>query len=71
VVSHVADHWLVVMRTLKFKLFLSDVLETENDIIFVRVNMTAVYAIAKSTRIQEASGVARGTLADRRKTKPR
>ena len=55
VVSHAGDHWLVVMRTLKSKLFLSDVLETENDITFVRVNTTKVYAIAKSTRIQEVA----------------
>ena len=55
VVSRSGDHWLVVMRTLKSKLFLSDVLETENDITFMRVNTTKVYAIAKSTRIQEVA----------------
>jgi hypothetical protein len=37
VVSHTGDHWLVVMRTLKTKLFLSDVLETENDITFEKL----------------------------------
>jgi hypothetical protein len=55
VVSHVADHWLVVMRTLKSKLFLSDVLETENDITFAHVDTTKVYATAKSRRIQEVA----------------
>jgi hypothetical protein len=55
VVSRSDDHWLVVMRTLKSKLFLSDVLETENDITFMRVNTTKMYAIAKSTRIQEVA----------------
>jgi hypothetical protein len=48
------------MRTLKSKLFLSDVLETENDITFVRVNTTKVYAIAKSTRIQEVADLGKG-----------
>jgi len=55
VVSRSGDHWLVVIRTLKSKLFLSDVLETENDITFVRVNTTKMYAIAKSKRIQEVA----------------
>jgi len=55
VVSRAGDHWLVVTRTLKSKLFLSDVLETENDITFMRVNTTKVYAMAKSTRIQEVA----------------
>jgi hypothetical protein len=55
VVSHTGDHWLVLMRTLKAKLFLSDLLETENDITFENLNATKVYGIAKSTRIQEVA----------------
>ena len=60
VVSHTGDHWLVVMRTLKTKLFLSDVLETENDITFKNLNATKVYGIAKSTRIQEVANPGKG-----------
>jgi hypothetical protein len=60
VVSHTDDQWLVVMRTLKTKLFLSDVLETENDITFENLNATKVYGIAKSTRIQEVANPGKG-----------
>jgi hypothetical protein len=60
VVSHTGDHWLVVMRTLKTKLFLSDVLETENDITFENLNATKVCGIAKSTRIQEVANPGKG-----------
>ena len=60
VVSHTGDHWLVVMRTLKTKLFLSDVLETENDITFENLNAMKVYGIAKSTRIQEVVNSGKG-----------
>jgi hypothetical protein len=60
VVSHKDDHWLVVIRTLKTKLFLSVVHETENDISFEHLNATKVYAIAKSTRIQEVANPGKG-----------
>ena len=60
VVSHTGDHWLVVMRTLKTKLFLSDVLETEDDITFENLNAVKVYGIAKSTRIQEVANAGKG-----------
>jgi hypothetical protein len=60
VVSHTGDHWLVVMRTLKTKLFLSDMLETENDITFEKLNATKVRSIAKSTRIQEVANPGKG-----------
>jgi hypothetical protein len=60
VISHTGDHWLVVMRTLKTKLFLSDVLETENDITFGNLNATKAYGIAKSTRIQEVTNLGKG-----------
>jgi hypothetical protein len=60
VVSHTGNHWLVVMRTLKTKLFLSDVLETENDITFEKLNAAKVYGIAKSTRIQEVANPGKG-----------
>jgi hypothetical protein len=60
VVSHTGNHWLVVMRTLKTKLFLSDVLEAENDITFENLNATKVYSIAKSTRIQEVANPGKG-----------
>jgi hypothetical protein len=48
------------MRTLKTKLFLSDVLETENDIAFENLNATKVCGIAKSTRIQEMANPGKG-----------
>jgi len=60
VVSHTGDHWQVVMRTLKTKLFLSDVLETENDITFENLDATKVYGIAKSMRIQEVANPGKG-----------
>jgi len=60
VVSHTDNHWLVAMRTLKTKLFLSDVLETENDITFEKLNATKVRGIAKSTRIQEVANPGKG-----------
>ena len=60
VVAHTGDHWLVMMPTLKTKLFLSDVLETENDITFKNLNATRVYGIAKSTRIQEVANPGKG-----------
>jgi hypothetical protein len=49
-----------MMRTLKTTLFLSDVLETENDITFESLNATKVYGIAKSSRIQEVVNPGKG-----------
>lgn len=60
VLSHTGDHWLVLMRTLKTKLFLTDLLETENDIAFENLNPTMAYGIAKSTRIQEVANPGKG-----------
>jgi hypothetical protein len=60
VVSHKGNHWLVMMRTPKTKLFLSDVLETENDITFENLKATKVYSIAKSSRIQEVANPGKG-----------
>jgi hypothetical protein len=60
VISHTDDHWLVVMRTLKTKLFLSVVHETENDISFKHLSAMKVYGIAKSTRIQEVANPGKG-----------
>lgn len=60
VVSHAGDDWTVVMRTLKSKLFLSVVLETEDDITFKHVDAMKVYGIAKSTRIQEVANPGKG-----------
>jgi hypothetical protein len=60
VVSHAGDHWLVMMRTLKSKLLLSDVLETDNDITFKQVDAKKVYSISKSTRIQEVANPGEG-----------
>jgi hypothetical protein len=60
VVSHTDDHWVVLMRTLKSKLFLTDVLETEDDITFERVNSTMAYGISKSRRIQEVADPGKG-----------
>jgi hypothetical protein len=49
------DSVLRVVRTTRIKLFLSDVLERENDITFEGLNATKVYGIAKSSRIQEVA----------------
>lgn len=53
--SHTGDDFVVSSRIVKAKLFLSDVLDTENDIRFVRIDPKRVYSRAYTTRIAEVS----------------
>ena len=53
--SHTGDDFVVSMRLLKSKLFLSDVLDSEHEIHFVAVDAKRVYSRAYSTRIAEIS----------------
>jgi hypothetical protein len=53
--SHTGNDFSVFMRIVKSKLFLSDVLNTENDIHFVTIDPKRVYSRAYSTRIAEVS----------------
>jgi hypothetical protein len=51
--SHTGNDFTVYMRIVKSKLFLTDVLDTENEIHFVRIDSKRVYSRAYSTRIAE------------------
>jgi len=53
--SRIGNNFLVYMRMVKAKFFLSDVLNTEHDIRFVSLDSTRVYSRSSSKRIAEVS----------------
>jgi hypothetical protein len=59
--SRTGNDFIVYMRLLKSKLFLSDVLDTEHEIHFVAVDSKRVYGRAYSTRIAELSNPGKPT----------
>jgi hypothetical protein len=57
ILSRVGNDFLVYMRLVKAKFFLSDVLNSEHEIQFVSVDSTKVYSRSQSKRIAEVSEV--------------
>ncbi len=53
--SHTGNDFSVYLRIVKSKLFLSDVLNTEHEIHFVKIDPKRAYSLAHSTRIAEVS----------------
>ena len=53
--THVGNDFLVYMRLVKAKFFLSDVLNSEHEIQFVPLDSTRVYSRSRSKRIAEVS----------------
>lgn len=53
--SHAGNDFLVYMRLVKAKFFLSDVLNSEHEIQFIPLDATRVYSRARSKRIAEVS----------------
>src|ERR1700680_485125 len=53
--THVGNDFLVYMRLVKAKFFLSDVLNSEHEIQFIPLDSTRVYSHSRSKRIAEVS----------------
>ena len=62
--SRTDNDFVVYMRLLKSKLFLSDVLDSEHEIHFVQVDSKRVYSRAYSTRITEVSNPGKASERD-------
>ncbi len=52
---HEGNNFAVFMRIVKTKLFLTDVLNTENDIRFVPIDAKRWYSVGRSTRVAEVA----------------